>query len=186
MLTRPRRQRATFRVTHAQPHQPDVNRDQADEKWRAYPDTILEFGSPPAPPLRIDLRERLGDDARSRLAALGLATAFGVFTAENPAGENAEDEATPDEEAREERRNVHREGRLERELRERGAPFVRVDGVSPDGSYREHCVATLVARDEAVALARRFEQLALFWYDGSAFWLLPALAEKAPQRLPVE
>ena len=41
-----------------------------------------------------------------------------------------------------------------------------------------------MAREEAVALARRFGQLALFWYDGWAFWLLPALAEKTVQRLP--
>lgn len=153
-----------------------------DEKWRAYPNTILEFET--TPPLRIDLRERLDGDARAALASAGLATAFGIFTAENPVGDNAEDAPSPGVERAKERANERREGTLERDLRERGVPYVRVDGVSPDGKYREHCVATLMAREEAVALARRSGQLALFWYDGWAFWLLPALADKAVQRLP--
>ena len=162
--------------------EPEVSPRQADEKWHAYPDTILEFES--RPPLRVDLRENVADDARMRLGSLGLAMPFGVFTAENPAGDNAEDEPSPGAEERKERANDRREGRLEHELRERGVAYVRVDGVSPDGRYREHCVATLVTREAAVALARRYRQLALFWYDGSAFWLLPALADEQPQRLP--
>lgn len=154
----------------------------ADEKWRAYPNTILEFET--APPLRIDLRERLEGDARAALASAGLGSAFAVFTAENPVGDNAEDAPTSGVERAKERANEGREGSLEQDLRERGVSYVRVDGVSPDGKYREHCVATLMAREEAVTLARRFGQLALFWYDGWAFWLLPALAEKTVQRLP--
>ena len=153
-----------------------------DEKWRAYRNTILEFEA--TPPLRIDLRERVTGDARAALARLGLGAAFGVFTAENPVGENAEDAPSAHAELAKERANERREGALERDLRDRGVAYVRVDGVSPDGRYREHCVATPMARDDAVALARRFGQLALFWYDGWAFWLLPALAEKSVQRLP--
>lgn len=162
--------------------QPDIAPEQVDEKWRAYPDTVLEFDADPS--LRIDLREPVTDGARTRLAALGLSAAFGVFTAENPVGENAEEESSPTAEERERRANWSRESRLERELHERGVDHVRVDGVSPGGQYREHCVAALMARDDAVALARRYEQLALFWYDGATFWLLPALAAKSARRLP--
>ena len=32
---------------------------------------------------------------------------------------------------------------------------------------------------------RRLEQLALFWFDGETFWLLPAEASQSPTRLPV-
>jgi hypothetical protein len=39
-------------------------------------------------------------------------------------------------------------------------------------------------RDDAVALARELAQLALFWYDGKRFWLLPAEADDAPRTLP--
>lgn len=160
-----------------------VDEQQVDEKWRAYPNTILEFAG--RPPLRLDLRERVTDDTRAALAALGLATAFGVFTAENPAGENAEDAPTERAEERRERANDRRISQLERELDARGVAYVPVDGVSPDGRYREHCIATLTTRDDAVALARRYAQLALFWFDGEAFWLLPALASKRATRLPI-
>jgi hypothetical protein len=160
-----------------------VDEQQVEEKWRAYPNTILEFAG--SPPLRLDLRERVTDDTRAALAALGLGAAFGVFTAENPAGENAEDAPTERAEERRERANDRRNSQLERELDARAVEYVPVDGVSPDGQYREHCIATLVARDEAVALARRYAQLALFWFDGESFWLLPALATKPAMRLPI-
>jgi len=69
-------------------------------------------------------------------------------------------------------------------LETRQQHFVRVDGVSPDGSHREHSVALLVDRDDAVHLAREFDQLAIFWYDGDEFWLYPALLDRTPLRLP--
>lgn len=163
--------------------QQHVDDRQVEEKWRAYPNTVLEFAG--SPPLRLDLREPVTDDTRAALAALGLGAAFGVFTAENPAGENAEDAPTERAEERRERANDRRSCQLERELDARGVAYVPVDGVSPDGQYREHCIATLVARDDAVALARRYAQLALFWFDGEAFWLLPALADERATRLPI-
>ena len=155
---------------------------QTDEKWDAYPETLLEFCTTPA--LRIDLREPVRAEAGTALRALGLGAPFGVFTAENPAGANADDAPTERDQARREHRNEQRAESLEGELTARGIPFVRVDGVSPDGEYREHCVATLTSREEATALARRYAQLALFWFDGNAFWLLPGIATKPPRRLP--
>jgi len=73
---------------------------------------------------------------------------------------------------------------LESAIAEVGVGYRRCDGVSPDGRYRESCVAVVLPRDEAVALASRLEQLALFWYDGRDFWLLPAEADGEPRRLP--
>ena len=84
--------------------------DDVDEKWRAYPDTILEFEGDV--PLRLDLRRRLSPDDRAALAARGLGEPFGVFTAENPAGQNAEDEPSPAAEAQRERTNERRARRL--------------------------------------------------------------------------
>ena len=109
---------------------------------------------------------------------------FGVLTAENPAGDNAEDAPTGREEERREERNERRTSRLERELEEREVRFLLVDGVSPDGEYRERCIAVPLPRDEAATLARRYAQLALFWFDGERFWLLPGLARKEPRPLP--
>ena len=78
----------------------------ADDKWAQYPCTILEFAPPDR--LRIDLRRPLGAPERATLAALGLDRPFAVLTAENPMGENAEDEPTETQEAATERRNAAR------------------------------------------------------------------------------
>lgn len=153
-----------------------------DEKWDQYPNTVLEFYDRAR--TRIDLRRPVGSAERAALERLGLDRPFAVFTAENPRGENAEDEPGPSAAAAQEARNERRTSRLEADLTERGAPFVQVDGASPDGEYREQCVAAAMPRDEATRLAARFEQLALFWFDGSAFWLLPAEADREPRKLP--
>jgi hypothetical protein len=151
------------------------------ERYAQYPNTILEFDGPAGP--RIDLRRPLDAAQRDALAALGLGT-FGVFTAENPEGEHAEDEPSPAAEAERERENARRMQSLLDTLDREGTRYARVDGVAPDGDYREHCVAIAVARDRAVAMAERFDQLALFWFDGRDFWLLPAEADQEARRLP--
>ena len=153
-----------------------------DDKWEQYPNTVLEFYDDGR--TRLDLRRAVGPAERAALERLGLDRPFAVFTAENPCGENAEDAPRPTEAAAREARNERRTSRLESDLTERGVPFVEVDGASPDGEYRERCVAAAMPRDEATRLAARFEQLALFWFDGKAFWLLPAEADQEPRRLP--
>ena len=152
------------------------------ERYAQYPNTILEFDTPAG--LRIDLRRPLDHAQRAALDALGLGP-FGVFTAENPEGEHAEAaEPTPEAAAERERENARRMQALLDTLDGEGIRYARVDGVAPDGDYREHCVAIAVARDRAVAMAERFDQLALFWFDGRAFWLLPAEADQEARRLP--
>jgi hypothetical protein len=63
-----------------------------EAKWASYPCTILEFAPPER--VRIDLRLPLGRPERAALASLGLDRPFAVLTAENPFGENPEDEPT--------------------------------------------------------------------------------------------
>ncbi len=156
--------------------------DDEDAKWDAYPHTVLEFCGPPT--LRVDLRRPLSDVARRAIAALALGGPFAVLTAENPGGENPED--APSERRAEmiEAGNERRTSALQRELEQRGVRHAPVDGMAPDGAYREHCLAVALPRVEAVALARRLDQLALFWFDGHDFWLLPAEADAEPERLP--
>ena len=153
-----------------------------DEKWSHYPETVLEFCVDP--PARVDLRRPVDADARAELARLGLDAPFAVVTAENPEGDNAEDEGSERDARREEARNDHRTGGLLQELERRRVSFVRVDGVSPDGRYRERCVAARLTRPDAVALARDFAQLALFWFDGDRFWLMPAEVDREPRPVP--
>jgi Protein of unknown function (DUF3293) len=153
-----------------------------EAKWASYPCTILEFAPPER--VRIDLRLPLGRPERAALASLGLDRPFAVLTAENPFGENPEDEPTANMEAETERRNAARRAALEAELRKAGAHFQPCDGVAADGDYREHGVAVLLPRDQAVMLARRFGQLAIFWFDGRSFSLIGAVARKQPVKLP--
>lgn len=154
----------------------------ADEKWGAYADTLLRFDGPAA--LRIDLRRPLDDRVRDGLRTLGLGQPFAVLTAENPEGENPED--APSERAAEQReaRNDRRAAGLARALDDAGVFFVPVVGSAPDGSYGERCVAAVMPRRDAVALGKKLDQLALFWYDGRDFWLLPADVDAEPERLP--
>lgn len=153
-------------------------------KWTAYPDTILEFRAADGPAFHIDLRRAVTGADRAALARFGLERPFAVFTAQNPEGRNADDAPSGTEERIRDGANEHRESALELALREAGIAFRHVDGVAPDGSYREQCVAAMLDREAAVALASRLEQLALFWFDGTDFWLLPAIARQAPLRLP--
>src|SRR5688572_14771834 len=154
----------------------------ADEKWNAYPETVLEFQVPGTP--RIDLRQRVGEGDREMLRRIGLSGEFAVLTAENPCGENAEDEPTYADEAAQKRENAGRRSRLEAELEGAGSRFLRVDGVAPDGEYREHGVTVEMPREDAVALAKRLRQLAIFWFDGRDFWLDGAVLDRPSERLP--
>ena len=154
----------------------------ADEKWNAYPETVLEFQVPGTP--RIDLRKQVGEGDREVLRRSGLSGEFAVLTAENPCGENAEDEPTYADEAAQKRENARRRSRVEAELKAAGLRYVRVDGVAPDGEYREHGVAVEMPREDAVALGKRLRQLAIFWFDGQDFWLDGAVLDRPSERLP--
>jgi hypothetical protein len=152
------------------------------DKYAAYTNTVLEL--PGVPDGRIDLRRPIGPAERDALRQVGLDRPFAVMTAENPRGQTDEDAPTADEARAREAANDARLARLVDALGAERVPFVRVDGAAPDGSYGERCVALLVSQSDAVLLARRFSQLALFWFDGETFWLLPAEAGAPAVRLP--
>jgi len=156
------------------------------EKWAAYRGTVLELPGTPAGEraLRVDLREPVAPALAERLAAHGIAPPVAIFTAENPHGENADDERNARAAARGDATNLARTVTLVEALRETGRPTVRIDGMAPDGSYRERCVAVPMSREDAAALARRLAQLAFFWFDGERVWLVPGLADQEAEPLP--
>src|SRR5207253_2619646 len=80
--------------------------------------------------------------------------------------------------------NAIRVSALHASLMRRGCDFVPADGVSPDGLHRESGFAVDLLLEEAVTLARSLEQSALFWFDGEAFWVVPALVAGGAVRLP--
>jgi hypothetical protein len=149
-----------------------IDRETA-EAWAAYPRTVLEFHT--EPPLRVDLRTDPGDAARRAISAIGWPE-MAVVTAANPCGET-----------RPAAENARRLESLERRLRRDGTPFLRVDGHAPGGSHCEPCVAVAMPKDRAVELARELEQLAIFHWDGTSFWLVGATGPYAgvEHRLPL-
>jgi len=141
-----------------------------DERWSRYPETILHFTD-----VMVDLRLELEQPVKDGLVALGLDKPFGVLTAYNPRGVDA-----PAEE------NVRLKNELDAELRSSGGFFVELDACSPDKSHCESSVALVADRDRVLEIARRFQQIAIFWFDGDHFWIYGAISDADPIRLPIQ
>src|SRR5262249_44477814 len=132
-------------------------------EWSDYANTILEFQT--ADGCRVDLRSPVPPSTVARLAQLGLGAEFAVVTPWNPRGI-----PTPDT------LNKARLERMRSDLEKSGCRLVPADGVSPDGAHREPGFAVSLPLKESVALAHVWEQAGLFWFDGTAFWLVPAFS----------
>ncbi|HYC55108.1 MAG TPA: DUF3293 domain-containing protein [Candidatus Binatia bacterium] len=144
-----------------------------DPSWARYPDTVLEIYRDGV--MRFDLRKPLEASDRGTLRELGLGHTFAVVTAANPRGRQVG-----------EAENHLRAEQLDDAVVARGMRFLRADGTSPEGLHREVGVAIAASQADACELARRFEQSALFWFDGDRFWIVPVLeAGKQPLALPV-
>ena len=141
-----------------------------DERWSSYPETVLYF----AGDIMVDLRVEITRSLREGLAAIGFHEPFAVLTAFNPGGIDT-DEAE----------NNRRQDELEAELRSSGDVFVRVDACSPDRSHCECSVALIAEFDRAIEIAKRWEQIAIFWYDSTSFWIYGAIESIEPIRLPI-
>jgi hypothetical protein len=135
-----------------------------DERWGSYPETVLIFSGDPE--LFIDLREPVPPATRNALSALGLGEPFSILTAFNPRGVDH----PPHE-------NERRMEELEAELASSGDSFVRVDACSPDKSHCECSVALKGDMKRALDIARRWEQIAIFWWDGTKFWIRGAITD---------
>src|SRR5687768_15623216 len=135
-----------------------------DERWGSYPETVLIFSGDPE--LFIDLREPVPPATREALGAIGLGEPFSILTAFNPRGVDY-----PPEE------NTRRMDELEAELESSGDAFVNVDACSPDKAHCECSVALKGDMKRALDIARRWEQIAIFWWDGSKFWIQGAISD---------
>lgn len=149
-------------------------RPEDDPRWQAYAQSVLEFrpvGSEAAA-LRHSVRAALTPGVRQALAALGLPRDFAIFTACNPRG--IELPAA---------RNDARHAALCERLRAGNVAFVRTDGVSPDGTYREVGVSAALELPAALDLARELEQSAIYWVDASGLSIVPVLVDA--ERIPL-
>jgi hypothetical protein len=124
-----------------------------------YPSTILRFDA--RPPFEVDLRRPLGTRTLFTLRRLGLGARFGIVTAHNPGGRRVP-AAT----------NRRRLTRLAAQLTQGGRTCLPADGWSTDRRHRERGFAIGAPRAALVALARRFGQTAIFWFDGRRFLLV--------------
>ena len=145
--------------------------DQHDPDWPRYPETILRFQIEPA--VEIDLRQIPSERALAQLTAAGFNRPFAVLTAFDPRGHDL----SPGE-------NEQRKRDLDRRLTSKGYDFAHVDACSPDGLHCECSVAVVMNQEDALALARELEQVAIFWFDGKRFWILGAILETDPLMLP--
>lgn len=140
--------------------------------WGQYPDTILTFVA--NSPLRIDLRQPMTDADIRAFQAIGFVGAFGIVTACDPLGINQAPAV-----------NHARTRMLQMEIESIAATHATVDACSVDGS---HCEASFaLAADPAfvTALAIRYDQLGVFWFDGESFWITPARSIRPRLRLPL-
>lgn len=145
--------------------------EQIDPDWARYAETVLSFSGDHT--CEFDLREILPEGAFAEFRARGFQDTFAVLTAHDPYGRDL----TPGE-------NRDLQNRLESELASSKVHFVRVDACSVDRKHCECSVAINVPQTMAIQIAARYEQMAIFWFDGEAMWLLGAMVESDPIRLP--
>jgi hypothetical protein len=145
--------------------------EQHDPDWPRYPETILSFSTQPV--VEINLRVIPSESTLAKLDAAGFGEPFAVLTAFDPSGRDL----SPAE-------NEKRRGELDQRLTAEGYKLVHVDACSPDRSHCERSVAVVMPREKAIDLARKMEQVAIFWFDGKRFWILGVVVETDPLMLP--
>jgi uncharacterized protein DUF3293 len=139
--------------------------------WGTYPDTILRF---PERGLSIDLRRAPSPHALHALIELGLPGPFAVITACEPLGRRLEEAA-----------NSRLTAVLTAVVLQRYPGARLAHGISPDGTHTERGWAIPAPIEEIRALAARFFQNAVFWFDAGWFYIVPVLALLPPLPLPV-
>jgi hypothetical protein len=142
-----------------------------DVLWTAYANTLLRIGD--RRQIKIDLRLPLSDETRRVLTVLLPEKTFAIVTSFNPGGKRAHSWT-----------NRWRYVRMRAALASRALHFTYADGESPDGRHRERGFAIALGRGDAATLARSYEQLALYWFDGEAFWIDDVRTTRPSQRLP--
>jgi hypothetical protein len=143
-----------------------------NEAWSSYPETVLVFAGEPE--MMIDLREVVPPATKNALQAMGLGEPFSVLTSYNPRGETIS--------AAE---NDRRFNELTSELESAGVSYLVMDACSPDRSHCECSVVLKGDRETAIDIAKRWEQVAIFWYDGGRFWIYGGIFDIEPIPLPV-
>jgi hypothetical protein len=131
-----------------------------ESPWDRFAETVLVFAGDE--PVVAHVHAGLGPSKRTRLKSLGLGDCFAIITPCNPLGVTLEDQP-----------NAKRLTAFRAELDQLGIRTVEADGWSPDRTHVERGNACALSLTAAMALARRWQQLALFWFDGAELAVIP-------------
>ncbi|MEO7368327.1 MAG: DUF3293 domain-containing protein [Gemmatimonadaceae bacterium] len=140
--------------------------------WSSYSETVLLFAGEPE--IRVDLRVQIPPATKGALMAIGLNSPFAVLTSFNPFGKNLTDAE-----------NARRFLELEAELKNDGLEYRVIDACSPDRAHCERSVGVCMERRAALDIARRWDQLAIFWFDQERFWICGVISAAEPIALPL-
>lgn len=113
-------------------------------------------------------------DTLIALREIGFERSFGILSAQEPMGLPQPKDV-----------DARLAATLKAEVAELGTWHVHLDACSPDRSHCECSIAIVLDLESLIALAYRYNQLAIFWFDGEGFWIVPVRSSKARQRLPV-
>lgn len=109
---------------------------------------------------------------RNHLRDIGFEQSFGVVTAVDPMGVTQPPET-----------NDELVARLRIRVAGIGAVQAEVDACGVAASHCERSIAIAIDLQSVIRIADEFRQLAIFWFDGSAFWIIPVRSDKAKQKL---
>lgn len=124
--------------------------------------------------LVLDLRKKISATARIELGRLGFEHSFGVVTAQDPLG-------APQTPAANERLAAT----LRQEVAALRCVCASVNACNSDRSHCEQSIAAALDLKSLIAIAHGYAQLAIFWFDGNAFWIIPVRSSNERLQLPV-
>lgn len=116
----------------------------------------------------VPVEEPLDPALASHLQQLGLGATFAVITPCNPDGV-----------VRSPLENVLLLQMFQDWVRHERIDAMPAHGRSRDGSHVERGRALAVSREAAIAIGRQWEQVAVFWFDGSRFEVVPTRGQPA-------
>ena len=122
----------------------------------------------------LDLRKPVDAASRSCLKIMGFEQPFGVVSAQDPMGVAQSPSV-----------NSVLAASLQSDVAKLRVAQASLDACSPERSHCEHSMAIALDLPALIDLAYRYDQLAIFWFDGRAFWIVPVHSTKARLRLPV-
>ncbi|MDP5137642.1 DUF3293 domain-containing protein [Rheinheimera baltica] len=104
--------------------------------------------------------------------ALNCDMDFAIISAQNPAGVTEHPYL-----------NLRRDKELQAYLNQQRLPHRSVIGSAPDRSFEEKSWIVLCDKGNAIALARQFEQNAIYWVEQGELFLVPVLLSFGEEKL---